>query len=464
MRPARACVNPHLLALTSLGDVITVPGYLPAFSMQKIPMPIQEKPLLIDNCGQLLTVQGENRPRRGREMGKLELIKNGAVLIRNGVISSIGPAHRVRTNSQARHVTTLDAEGRVVMPGFVDSHTHALFAGSRVGEYVARIQGVTYEDIATTGGGIHASAKRMRTASLPVLVEYLQQTARQFLEYGTTTIEVKSGYGLEFSQELKMLQAIKAAAGHLDLDVVATLLFHDVPTRFTRQRSEFLRRAVRELIPCVARKGLAEFCDVFCDRGYFSVSETTQLLNAASREGLALKLHSEQLTHSGSASLAAGLGAVSVDHLDHVRATDIKRMTKSGTIATLLPGTNLHLGDARYPPARQLIDSGVPVALATNFNPGSSPTLNMQLILSLACSSMRMSPAEAIVAATINGAHAVKRGDRVGSLEIGKQGDLIIMDVSDYREVPYFFGMNHCLHVIKKGRVVWSKGHNGIHS
>jgi imidazolonepropionase len=212
------------------------------------------------------------------------------------------------------------------------------------------------------------------------------------------------------------------------------------------------------LIPYVARAGLAEFCDVFCDRGYFSMSETTQLLNSASRAGLALKLHSEQLTHSGSASTGALLGAVSVDHLDHVNANDMNRMSKSGTIATLLPGTVLHLGDTRYPPARRLIDRGVPVALATNFNPGSSPSVNMQLMLSLACSYMRMSPEEAIVAATINGAHAVKRGARTGSLEVGKQGDLVLMDVSDYREIPYFFGMNHCMHVVKNGRVVWSKG------
>jgi imidazolonepropionase len=345
------------------------------------------------------------------------------------------------------------------MPGFVDSHTHALFAGSRVGEYVARIQGTTYEDIARAGGGIQASAKHTRATGLPALVDHLCRAGQQFLEYGTTTIEVKSGYGLDISQEVKMLKAIRAAAGRIDLDVVPTLLIHDLPSRFKTERSAFLQRVIRDLIPHVARAGLAEFCDLFCDRGYFSVSETKHVLNAASRAGLALKLHSEQFTHSGSASAAATLGAVSVDHLDHVKADDMRRMSKSETIATLLPGTTLHLGDTRYPPARQLIDCGVPVAVATNFNPGSSPCLNMQLMLSLACSYMHMSPEEAIVAATINGAHAVKRGERTGSLEVGKQGDLVMMDVSDYREIPYFFGMNHCTHVVKNGRVVWSKGH-----
>ncbi|MDQ6733326.1 MAG: imidazolonepropionase [Nitrospirota bacterium] len=421
--------------------------------------PIPNKPLLIDNCGQLLTLRGDNRPRRGREMREVGSIRNGAVFIRNGVISAIGPAHRVRKDPQARGARTLDAKGRVVMPGFVDSHTHAVFAGSRIAEYVARIQGASYEGIARAGGGIQATARRLRTTRLPTLVDHLCRVAQQFLEYGTTTIEVKSGYGLDHSQELKILKAIRAAAACLDLDLVPTLLIHDVPNRFKTQRSAFLQQIIRDLIPYVARTGLAEFCDVFCDRGYFSLPETRQLLNSASRAGLALKIHSEQLTHSGSASLAARLSVVSADHLDYVKTVDIRRMKQSGTIATLLPGTNLHLGDTQYPPARQLIESDVPVALATNFNPGSSPTVNMQLMLSLACSYMRMSPEEAIVAATINGAYAVKRGERIGSLEVGKQGDLVMMDVSDYREIPYFFGMNHCMHVVKKGRVVWSKDH-----
>jgi imidazolonepropionase len=419
--------------------------------------PISSKPLLIDNCGQLLTLRGDNRPRRGSEMRAVGSIRNGALLIRNGMISAAGPAHRVRKVSQARGATILDAEGRVVMPGFVDSHTHAVFAGSRIAEYVARLQGASYEDIARAGGGIQASAKRLQATRLPTLVDHLCRVAQEFLQYGTTTIEVKSGYGLELKQEVKILKAIRAAAGRLALDLVPTLLIHDVPHRFKTRRSAFLRQVIQDLIPSVARAGLAEFCDVFCDRGYFSMSETTQLLASASQAGFALKLHSEQLTHSGSASLAARLGVVSADHLDHVQALDIRRMNKNGTIATLLPGTVLHLGDTGYPPARQLIEGGVPVALATNFNPGSSPTVNMQLMLSLACSSMHMCPEEAIVAATINGAYAVKRGDRVGSLEVGKQGDLVMMDVSDYREIPYFFGMNHCTHVVKKGRIVWSK-------
>ncbi|HET8580724.1 MAG TPA: imidazolonepropionase, partial [Nitrospiraceae bacterium] len=325
-------------------------------------------------------------------------------------------------------------------------------------DYVARIGGATYEQIAKRGGGIQASAKRVRMASEPALVDHLGRVVKLFFEYGTTTAEVKSGYGLEIAQELKMLRAIRAVATRGTFDLVATLLAHDVPARLRTRRGRYIELVSRELIPQVAREGLAEFFDVFCDRGYFSIAETKMMMNTAASVGLRLKLHAEQMTHSGATKMAVGLRSVSVDHLDQVTNADIRCLRGSGAIATLLPGTVLHLGSGRYPPARQLVDGGIPVALATNFNPGSSPTLNMQMILSLACSQMRMSPAETIVASTVNGAHAVGRGGLVGSLEVGKQADLVIMDVSDYREIPYLFGMNHCETVVKKGRVVFSKG------
>jgi imidazolonepropionase len=286
---------------------------------------------------------------------------------------------------------------------------------------------------------------------------HLNSAVRRGFQYGTTTIEVKSGYGLEPAQELKMLRIIRGAARH-GLPVVPTLLIHDVPARLRTDRARFIKLVADGLIPEAARRGAAEFCDVFCDRGYFSVEEARTILTAASRHGLKPKLHAEQLTHSGGAAMAAELRAVSVDHLDHVRDGDMARLRAAGTIATLLPGSVLYLGSSKYPPARRLIDNGVPVALASNFNPGSSPTLNMQLVLSLACSQMRMTPAEAITAATINGAHALARGDRTGSLEEGKAADLVIMDVSDYREIPYYFGMNHCVATIQRGRVVHPAG------
>ena len=415
----------------------------------------RDKPLLVFNCGQLLTLRGPRSPRAGRDMKSLGLIRKGALLINNRTVVMVGSTDRVGRSPEARKADSLDAGGRVVLPGFVDSHTHALFAAPRLDEYEARISGETYSQIARSGGGIQASAKMIRTAGKGALTGRLEKVLRLFLEHGTTTAEVKSGYGLDPEQELKMLRIIAAARGPVDL--VPTLLIHDVPARFQKARVRFLDVVMRSLIPQVARERLAEFFDVFCDRGYFSLSEAETLLAAAAKAGLKLKLHAEQLTHSGAALMGARHGAVSVDHLDHVSETDIRQLRNTGTIATLLPGSVLHLGSTPYPPARQLIQGGIPVALATNFNPGSSPTPNMQMMLSLACSQMRMSPAEAVTAATINGAHAVGRGAHIGSLEVGKQADLTIMDISDYREIPYFFGINHCATVITKGRVAYQR-------
>jgi len=415
----------------------------------------EDRPLLIRNCGQLLTLRGPRRPRIGKEMETLGLIRHGAVLIKGRQVVMVGPESRIARSPLAREARRIDACGKVVFPGFVDSHTHALFAAPRLDEYETRLRGKTYGQIAKAGGGIQASAGAIRSATKRALTAHLQSVAVQFLEHGTTTVEVKSGYGLDPAQELKMLRSIDEA--RTDIDFVPTLLIHDLPARFKRARQRYLDLVAQHLIPQVAGEGLAEFFDVFCDRGYFSVAETKMLLNAAARNGMKLKVHGEQLAHSGVALIAAKLGAVSADHLDRLTGADIHRWRGQATIATLLPGSILHLGTGRYPPARPLIDARIPVALATNFNPGSSPTLNMQMVLSLACSQMGMSPAEAITAATVNGAYAVGRGERVGSLEVGKQADLAIMDVSDYREIPYYFGMNHCVAVVKQGRVVYSK-------
>lgn len=392
-----------------------------------------------------------------REVG---IIPKGAVLIQDGLVAAVGPERQVARAALARKAVRLDMQGRVVMPGFVDSHTHALFTAPRLDDYVARIEGATYAEIARAGGGIRNSAKSVRDTGLEGLTSRLAVSIGFFLQYGTTTAEVKSGYGLEAEQEWKMLQAIgRAAKKHGScMELIPTLLAHDVPARLARRRRRFLDIWEHDLIPRAAGAGLAECFDVFCDRGYFTLEETRRLLGAASREGLKLKLHAEQLAHTGAASLAAEVGAISADHLDQVTASDMARLRRAGTVATLLPGSTLHLGLTKYPPARQLIEAGLPVALATNFNPGSSPTPNMQMILSLACSQMRMTPAEAVTAATINGAHAVGRGMRIGSLEPGKQADVIVMNLSDYREIPYYFGVNHCVMVIKKGRIVHETG------
>jgi imidazolonepropionase len=280
--------------------------------------------------------------------------------------------------------------------------------------------------------------------------------AQQALSYGTATLEVKSGYGLDAESELKLLAVIRDAAVFTRAELAATFLgAHVVPPEYRDRRGAYVRLLTRDLIPRVAREGLAEFCDVFCDRGAFTVAETAAILRAAKRHKLKLKVHADQLTRSGAAALAARLGAASADHCDHVTPRDIARLARSSTIATLLPGACFHLGLRDYPPARRLIAGGAAVALATDFNPGTSPTLNMQMILSLACTQMRMTPAEAIVAATFNAAHALGRAARIGSLEPGKQGDVAIFDCEDYREIPYYFGMNHCWMTVKKGTVAW---------
>ncbi len=391
-------------------------------------------------------------------MGDLGLIKNGALLLQEGEILAAGPQALIQKRPEARWAELLDAQGRVALPGFVDSHTHALYPASRVDEYVARIQGRSYEAIAKAGGGIQASARRLRRMPEQVLTRRLAQAFPLFLEHGTTTVEVKSGYGLEIDQELKMLRAINAAGAASPLDVVATVLAHALPARHRAHPERYTADFRLRLLPMVARAGLAEFVDVFCDRGFFSVDDARQIMTSAQQLGLKLKIHAEQLARTGAAKLAAGLGATSVDHVDRLSESDIRTLAKRRTIATLLPGSVLHLASGAYAPARRLIERGVPVALATNFNPGSSPTPNMQMILALACSQMGMTPAEAMTAATINGAYALDRGHRLGSLEPGKQADVTIMDLTDYREIPYYFGMNHCWTVIKKGRIVYQKG------
>jgi imidazolonepropionase len=373
------------------------------------------------------------------------------------MVEMVGPERTVVRSPLARRAIDFDARGRVVLPGFVDSHTHALFPAPRLADYEGRIRGMTYRQLGLSGGGIQASAGLLRSMSERRLRRRLRDAVEKFIEHGTTTIEVKSGYGLEADQELKMLRAIASVAAGGSVDLVPTLLFHDVPARYKRARRRFLEAVAGPLMTRVVSGKLAEFCDVFCDRGYFSIAETTWLLSHAARCGLRLKAHADQLSATGAAVSAARMGAVSVDHLDRLAAADVRRLAKCRIVATLLPGSVLHLGSETYPPTRALIDSGVPVALATNFNPGSSPTLNMQMVLALACARMKMSPAEAVTAATINGAYALGRGSSAGSLEVGKQADAAVMDVRDYREIPYYFGMNHCVATVKRGRVLYSR-------
>jgi imidazolonepropionase len=428
--------------------------------------------LLITGASQLLTLRGgspaaggaspiptdRGAPRRGTSLSNLGLIQNGALLVRDGVIAGVGTRAQVEALPEARAAEKLDLGGRVALPGFVDSHTHLVHAASRAEEYELKIQGASYEEVARKGGGILNSVKKVRAATAEELKKRALAALKQFAAYGTTTIEAKSGYGLDMASELKILKLHKELAAEQPLEIVSTFLgAHVVPAEFRgkpKGTEEYIALLTTKLIPEVAKLKLAEFCDVFCDRGAFTRPQARAVLEVGKRSGLTPRIHAEQLSRTGAAQLAVELGAASCDHLEQVRASDIRVLGKSKTVTTLLPGCDFHLGLKQYAPARALIDAGAIVALATDYNPGTSPTLSMPMILSLACTQLRMTPAETIAAATINAAYALKRAERVGSLEVGKQADIAVFDVADYREIPYYFGVNHCWMTLKRGRVI----------
>jgi imidazolonepropionase len=391
-------------------------------------------------------------------LANLGIIKDGALLLHDGLIAAVGTRAKIEALPEASNTEKLDLGGRVVLPGFVDSHTHLIHAASRAEEFELKIAGASYEEIARRGGGILNSVKKLRAATSEALKQRARRALAQFAAYGTTTIEAKSGYGLDVASELKILRLHKELAAEQPLDIVSTFLgAHVVPAEY-RGSPEGVKRYValltEKLIPEVAKEKLAEFCDVFCDRGAFTREQSKQILETGQRFGLAPRLHAEQLTHTGAAQLAVKLGAASCDHLEQVNSKDIEALAKSQTVATLLPGCDFHLGLARYAPARKLIEAGAIVALATDYNPGTSPTMSMPMILSLACSQLRMTPAEAISAATINAAYALRREKHIGSLGVGKFADLAVFEVADYREIPYYFGMNTCWMTMKRGAVV----------
>ncbi len=415
---------------------------------------------LITNASQVLTLRGRG-PRRGESLADAGIVKNGAVLIRDGVIVAVGPRAKVEAHGLASGARRLDAGGRVVLPGFVDSHTHLIHAASRAEEYELRITGASYEEIAKRGGGILSSVAKLRAATADALKQRALAALKQFAAYGTTTIEAKSGYGLDVTSELKVLRLHKELAAEQPLEIVSTFLgAHVIPAEYRTRSSgvkEYIALLTDKLIPDIAAQKLAEYCDVFCDRGAFTLAQAKQVLEAGKRSGLKIRMHAEQLTRTGATQLAVKLGAASCDHLEQVDRADIHALAKSDTVATLLPGCDFHLGLAKYAPARELIDAGAIVALATDYNPGTSPTVSMPMILSLACTQLRMTPSEAIAAATINAAYALNRQERIGSIEVGKLGDVAIFEVDDYREIPYYFGMNLCHTTIKRGEIIYSK-------
>jgi len=413
--------------------------------------------LLITGASQLLTLGGHG-PRRGNSLSNLGLIQDGAILVRECLITAVGTRTQVEALPEARAAEKLDLGGRVALPGFVDSHTHLVHAASRAEEYELKIQGASYEEIARKGGGILNSVKKLRAATAEELKKRACAALQQFAAHGTTTAEAKSGYGLDVASELKILRLHKELAAEQPLEIVSTFLgAHVVPEEFRKKAGgakQYIQLLEENLLPEVAERKLAEFCDVFCERGAFTLEESKRVLQAGRQWGLAPRMHAEQLSRSGATRLAILLRAASCDHLENVNKGDIRALGKSETVATVLPGCDFHLGLKKYAPARALIDAGAIVALATDYNPGTSPTVSMPMILSLACTQLRMTPAEAITAATINAAYALGREKRIGSLEVGKQADLAVFEVADYREIPYYFGVNHCWMTVKRGRVI----------
>ncbi len=387
-------------------------------------------------------------------MRELGIINSGALLARDGVIVAVGAASEVAPQADA-DVIRIDACNSVVMPGFVDAHTHPVFAGTREDEYEMRAAGLTYQQIASQGGGIRSTVRKTRAASEDELFEMALPRVRSLLEHGTTTVEAKSGYGLSVDGELKILRVIRRLNAETPLELIPTFLgAHEIPDEYRGAREDYIRLVIDEMLPRVAAEGLAGYCDVFCESHVFTVDESRRVLARAKELGLGVRLHAEQLSLSGGSNLAAELGAATADHLEWIDAEGIVTMKRAGVIAVLLPGAVFNLGLTRYAPARAMIEADLAVALATDFNPGSSPTPSMQMILSIACAQMRMTPAEAITAATINAAYSLACGERLGSLEAGKQADVVVFDCEDYRQIPYFFGINHALVVIKSGGVV----------
>ncbi|GAB6876244.1 imidazolonepropionase [Thermaerobacter litoralis] len=475
--------------------------------MQPVREPVD---LLVGPAAQVATPVGRGRhgPPAGAGQGRLEVIPGGAVAVRDGRIVAVGPYDELARRYDPAQV--LDATGCTVVPGFVDPHTHLCFAGWRAEEFERRLAGATYQEILAAGGGILDTVRRTREASEVELAAAVRRRLIEVLRLGTTTVEVKSGYGLTTAAELKMLRAIRRAADPADdLDgtwplgpgagepaprprlrtnrpgaaapgapgaagkaapggpgdaipagglvlpeVVATFLgAHAVPPEYRGRPDEYVDLMVEEMLPAVAREGLAEYADVFCERGVFDLEQTRRIVEAAQGLGFRIRLHVDELAPLGGAGLAAQVGAVSADHLLHVRDEDIPRLREAGTIATLLPGTAFFLRE-RYAPARKLIEAGVPVALATDYNPGSHPAGSMPLVMAIACVGMGMTPAEALVAVTLGGAWAVERADRVGSLEPGKQADLVVIEAPSYQHLAYRLGTVPVVAVVKRGRVV----------
>src|SRR5436853_1914949 len=404
--------------------------------------------MAVFHASQLITLSGPKRPRARRELSELAIIPDGAMLIRDGRIDVVGPSAEIE--KRAGDAELIDARGKVVLPGFVDAHTHLVFAGNRLDDFERRGRGDTYEQIAKAGGGIWSTVEKTRAASETDLVIQAKKHAEWFLRCGTTTVESKSGYGLTVEDELKILRVMRRLNQETRLEVVPTFLgAHAVPREL--RESDYVDLVINEMLPRIASERLAEFCDIFCEYGYFDIEQSGRILTAAKKLGFKLRAHVDQLTNSGGAKLTAELGATTADHLEKTDEEGLAALKSAGVQPVLLPGSVYALASTSYPRARDMIEAGLAVVIATDFNPGSSPTVSMPMVLSLACTQMKMSPAEAITASTVNAAYSLNRGDKIGSLEPGKRANFSIFDCEDYRELAYWFGFPQTHSVYVRG-------------
>ena len=412
--------------------------------------------ILIVNADELITLAGNSqKPRLSKEMRELGIIRNGALAIKDGKIIAVGKTVDIAKSFKAENI--VNASGKTVMPGFVDPHTHLVFAGSREDEFQMRIEGAYYMEILQTGGGILKTVKETRRASEEKLVRFGLKTLDVMLEHGATTVEAKSGYGLTVKDEIKILGAMQRINQLHCVDVVPTFMgAHAIPSEFKGNVEGYLNLIVDEMVPKAAEKRLAEYCDVFCEKGVFSLEQSRRVLAAGKRYGLKPKIHADEMTTLGGAELAAEIGAVSAEHLLFSSIEGTKAMAEKGVIAVLLPAAAFSLMTGRYVDARKMIELGVPVALGTDFNP-SCWVENMQLVIAFACHFLRLTSAECITAATINAAHAIGRAGEVGSLEIGKRADIVVLDIPNHKFLGYRFGVNLVEKVIKNGRIVVDK-------
>ena len=411
--------------------------------------------VLIRNAAELVTVRAaRDGPKTGAAMAELGIIKNGALAIAGGEIIAVGETNEISAKI-GRADTIIDARNRVVLPGFVDCHTHLVFGGSREDEFMQKIEGRSYLEIMQGNGGIFSTVDRTREAlACPgTLIDRARMFLAKMLAFGTTTAEIKTGYGLSGESELGLLKIIAGLKESQPVDLVSTFLAaHAFPKEYEK-KADYIQ-LVLGLLEQVKTEGLAEYCDVFVEVGAFSPSQARKILEQAKKQGLKLKLHAGEFNDIGGVELGVELGAVSIDHLDYISERGMQLMAEKKTIGVLLPGVPFHLMTNKYAPARKLIAAGVPIALATDFNPGSCPTLSMQMIIALACRQLKMTPAEAINAATINAAYALDRGHKVGSIEVGKTADIIVLDIPNHKQLPYWFGTNLVARVIKNGVVV----------